>query len=182
MHWVSFIMQKNMLYVESDKAHISGSCFLADQLDNALSSVSFLFEQQELASASLKTVRQVVFISVRNAESTLLQGWIYPCPQVDLGTSGWTIAVEVALHKALFTADSCCAMERTGRVSLMTSGLLFIQLCYWKNSCIGIREPFWVHSWEKMTERGCFETIFFSMAIWIQVSNKWLPISLCVIT
>ena len=67
-------MQKNMLYVESDKAHISGSCFLADQLDNALSSVSFLFEQQELASASLKTVKQVVFISVRNAESTFPQG------------------------------------------------------------------------------------------------------------
>lgn len=174
MHWVSFIKQKNMLYVESDKAHISASCFLADQLENAFSSGFFLFDQQDLASASasLKTVRQVMSISVQSAESTLLQGWIYPCPQEDLEISGWTTSVEVAAHKALFTTGSCGAMEWTGRVSLMTSGLLFIQLCYWKNSCLGIREPFWVHSWEKMTERGCFKTIFFSVAIWIQVSYK----------
>lgn len=91
MRWVSFIKQKNMLYVESDKAHISGSCFLANQLENALSSGFLLFGQQELASASasLKTVRQVVFVSVQNAEGTLLQGWIYPCPQEDLEISGW---------------------------------------------------------------------------------------------
>lgn len=105
--------------------------------------------------------------------------WKYPAPGLNLsmssGGSGdfWMeTSVEVAAHKALFTTGSCGAMERTGRVSLMTSGLLFIQLCYWKNSCLGIREPFWVHSWEKMTEKGCFKTIFFSVAVSIQVSYK----------
>lgn len=62
-------MQKNMLYTESDKAHVSDVCFLVDQLDNALSLGPFLFEQQGLATASLKPVRQMVPTSAQNSGS-----------------------------------------------------------------------------------------------------------------
>lgn len=63
-------MQKNMLYAESDKAHVSDSCFPIDRLHNALSLGSFLFEQQGLATASLKPGRQMVPRSAQNAGST----------------------------------------------------------------------------------------------------------------
>lgn len=46
-----------MLYSEPDKAHISDSRIPVDQIDKALSLGPFLFEQQGLATASLKPAK-----------------------------------------------------------------------------------------------------------------------------
>lgn len=69
-----------MLYSESEKAHVSDACFPVDQLDNAPSLGSFLFEQQGLATASLKPVRQTAPTSAQNAGSASLQAGSIPVP------------------------------------------------------------------------------------------------------
>lgn len=66
-------MRKNMLSSESDKVHVSDSCFPVDQLDNTLSLESFVFEQERLATASLRPVREMVPILAQSTGSTLLQ-------------------------------------------------------------------------------------------------------------
>lgn len=81
-------MQKNMLYADSDKAHVSDSCFPVDHLDNALSLESFLFEQQRLAMSSPKSVRQMVLTSVQKAGSALLQAGSLRVPGKNWGLLG----------------------------------------------------------------------------------------------
>jgi len=99
-----------MLYSESDKAHASGSCFPVDQLDNALSLGSFLFEHQGLASASETSKADGAHLS-SELWKCLAPGWIYLSPWEDLGTSRRTTSIEAVVHKTLFANSSRCPME-----------------------------------------------------------------------